>query len=140
MDFLLLLGWNNKIRKTMITFISNFLNESIHWILFLPVAFFFFFLVVTFAAYGSFLARDWIWATALTYATGLATPYPSTHQVRTHASTVSVPPSAAVGFLTRHATAGTPPLVEFCMLLSFTLKLEYIYFFFLQKLATGYFL
>ena len=58
----------------------------------------FFFLMATPAAYGSSLARNWIWATAGTQATATATPGPLTHRARMEPATLQQPKMLQSGF------------------------------------------
>ena len=65
-------------------------------------------------AYGSFQARDWIQAPAVTYATGAATLDPLTHcnwlgGARDQTYTSTETRAAAIGLLNQCTTAGTPP-------------------------------
>ena len=67
------------------------------------------------AAYGSPQARDWIQATAVTYATAAATPDPSTHCTRLGVAS-AVTQATAVGFLIHCATAETPKQTFFLII------------------------
>ena len=61
-------------------------------------------------AYGGSQGREWIWATAATYAIATAMPDPLTHYgaAMDWTCTSSVTQAAAMGFLTHLAAAGSP--------------------------------